>query len=78
MLEFKPLTIEDKDWMSVYYRKKDVSAAQFSFAANYVWRLAYPMAVSEEDGFFFAKVQIKEEYSFLCPIGCLLYTSRCV
>ena len=46
--------------MSVYYRKKDVSAAQFSFAANYVWRLAYPMAVSEEDGFFFAKVQIKE------------------
>lgn len=69
MLEFKPLTIVDKDWMSAYYRKKDVSAAQFSFAANYVWRLAYPMAVSEEDGFFFAKVQIKEGYSFLCPIG---------
>lgn len=69
MLEFKPLTIEDKDWINAYYRKKDVSAAQFSFAANYVWRLAYPMAVCEQDGFFFAKVQIKKGYSFLCPVG---------
>lgn len=69
MLEFKPLTMEDKDWVNAFYQKKDVSAAQFSFAANYVWRMAYPIAVCEEDGFFFSKTQIKDGYSFLCPIG---------
>ena len=69
MLNFNPITLEDRDWISAYYRKKDVSCAVYSFAINYTWRDAYPMEVCQEDGFFFGKTKIKETTSFLCPMG---------
>ncbi len=69
MLKFNLLTLEDKDWITDYYRKKDVSAANFSFASNYIWAVAYPVEVCEDDGFLFLKTKIGEKYSFICPVG---------
>jgi len=69
MLKFNPITLDDKDWITEYYKKRNSGAATYSFAVNYTWNHAYPTEVCEMDNMFFVKTKIGENYSFLCPMG---------
>ena len=49
MLKFNPITLDDKDWITEYYKKRSSGAATYSFAINYTWNHAYPTEVCEKD-----------------------------
>ncbi len=69
MLKFNPITLDDKDWITSYYKKRNSGAATYSFAVNYTWNHAYPTEVCEMDNMLFIKTKIGDNYSFLCPMG---------
>ena len=50
MLQFYPVTLEDREWMTAYYRKKNYMGAQYSFAANFVWQPGYGIEVCRQAG----------------------------
>ena len=66
MLNFRPIAIEDKDWITPYYKMRGCAAAQYTFTANFIWDAGYPVEVCEEDGWFFRRYT---GYSYCCPIG---------
>lgn len=66
MLQFRPIALEDKIWIDRYYRMRDCAAAQYTFAANFIWDAGYPVEVCEDEGYFFMRYR---GYSYRCPIG---------
>lgn len=71
MLDFHPISLQDRDWITAYYQKRDCPAAQYTFAASYIWGTDYQVQVSEEDGYFFMRYLGGENShpSYRCPLG---------
>lgn len=66
MLNFRPISFEDKDWISSYYKQRNCPAAQYTFAATFIWSAGYPVDVCEDDGYFFMRYTGR---TYQCPIG---------
>ena len=71
MLQFHPISLEDKDWITPYYQKRDCPAAQYTFAASYIWSTGYQVDVCEDEGYFFMRYRGGDtEYNgYRCPLG---------
>ncbi|MCI8600395.1 MAG: DUF2156 domain-containing protein [Oscillospiraceae bacterium] len=71
MLDFHPIALEDQDWVSAYYKKRDCPGAQYTFAANFIWRTAYQINVCEDEGYFFMRYSSGETgfSGYRCPLG---------
>ncbi|MBQ4051960.1 MAG: DUF2156 domain-containing protein [Oscillospiraceae bacterium] len=66
MLNFRSVTLSDKDRIEPYYKKRGCAAAQYTFAAGFIWDAGYPLEVCEDDGYLFVRYV---GYSYLCPVG---------
>lgn len=66
MLNFRPITIGDKELVDRYYKMRDCRGAQYTFAANFIWDAGYPVEICENEGCFFLRYT---GYSYRCPIA---------
>lgn len=41
MIAFRPITIDDRDWMSEKLREDDRQGCEYSFANNFIWSVIY-------------------------------------
>lgn len=69
MLSFHAITLQDKGWMSEFYRKADRMDAQYSFAANFIWQDGYRLtACCEQDVFYLRAHPFGGEPSYRLPL----------
>ncbi len=64
MLNFRPVSPSDREWMTAYYQKRDFPGAQYTFASCRIWEKGYDVQVAEQNGFLFIR------YRFTDPLGC--------
>ena len=72
MLSFRPITLNDRDWINAYLRTKNYYNAKYSFAYNWIYAAIYPTFCCEEDGFLYLKYFFNGLSSppvYLCPVG---------
>lgn len=71
MLDFHAITLADKDWMTAYYAKRNCPAAQYTFAASFIWHTGYQVDVCEDEGYFFMRYEGGDAGypGYRCPIG---------
>ncbi len=69
MIDFKPITLSDQDWIKALLKKSDFNGAEYSFGNNFVWRDIYHIEVAEYNGFYLARSGIGENRSYLYPAG---------
>ena len=50
MIEFRPITIDDRDWMSEKLREDNRQGCEYSFANNFIWSVIYKVEVAEVCG----------------------------
>lgn len=67
-IEWKQITIEDKQWMMPYYRYEQSSSCEVSFANNYLWAPFYDVEYALVEGMlvFLSK---KDGYSVSVPMA---------
>ena len=68
MLEFRDITIEDKDWMQPLYEASGYGAADYNFTLTYMWREALNFKVAKVEGFMVQKSMGDAPY-YLYPVG---------
>lgn len=66
MLEFKEISLEDKDLLNQYLLKNPYGNCDFSFANIYIWRKTYQTRYAIVDGFL---VLLSRLTNFLMPLG---------
>lgn len=66
MLEFKEITLEDKDLLNQYLLKNPYGNCDFSFANIFIWRKTYQTRYAVVDGFLVILSRLK---NFLMPLG---------
>lgn len=69
MIEFKPISLEDQDWMTKKFQEADLRGCEYSFVNNFIWRKSYYAKVALIDNCLVIKsgAQGKECVSY--PIG---------
>ena len=69
MLSFHAITLQDKDWMSEFYRRADHMGAQYSFAANFIWQDGYGITVCRDGDAFYLRAQPSDgQVSYRLPL----------
>ncbi|MFA9465869.1 MAG: DUF2156 domain-containing protein [Velocimicrobium sp.] len=56
MIEFRNMTVEDKDWMNEMIKESDLRGCEYSFGNLFIWRKV-------------SKVKVAQVENFLCVIG---------
>ncbi len=69
MLEFKPVSIEDKTKIEKYLNIKPYRGSDGSFANLFLWQHLYHTEFCIEEGFLFVKGGIGGQLGFMCPFG---------
>lgn len=67
-LEFKEITLDDKEWIDRCLRESDFRGSEYSFANNYLWRKAYHLRVAEYKGMYIQRTG-EENRRFAFPAG---------
>jgi len=73
MLNFKPVTIEDKEAITAYTRSSNFLNCDFAFANMCSWRFLYNSEYTIEDGFLFIRfclgMSTHLRHAYMFPIG---------
>lgn len=69
MIAFRPITIDDRDWMSEKLREDDRQGCEYSFANNFIWSVIYKVEVAEVCGCCVIKFDAEGEDCYAFPIG---------
>ncbi|MDR0768980.1 MAG: phosphatidylglycerol lysyltransferase domain-containing protein [Dysgonamonadaceae bacterium] len=69
MLDFKPVTIEDKDRIQYFFDKTDFRNCDFSFANIFCWQNSFRTLYAVQDGFLFFFFKAYEQWAYLFPVG---------
>lgn len=51
MIEFKEVTLQDREWMNQCFKEADLKGCEYCFAGCFIWRNAYNTKVAFVDGF---------------------------
>ncbi len=68
MLNFRKITLEDKDWVEAYFAKSDFRGAEYNFSHLYIWSRVYPMEIAEYAGYITVYAKFDRE-TYLYPAG---------
>ena len=49
-MEFKKLSLDDREWLSKAFKEDDGNACEFTFANNFMWRNVYDVMVAKSHG----------------------------
>ena len=69
MIAFRPITIDDRDWMSEKLREDNRQGCEYSFANNFIWSVIYKVEVAEVCGCCVIKFDAEGEDCYAFPIG---------
>jgi hypothetical protein len=70
MLDFKPVTIDDKALIESFFDKSSFRNCDFSFSNIFSWKHLYNTTYAIEDGFLYVRFQAKEGLpGYLFPLG---------
>ncbi|MDD6303752.1 MAG: phosphatidylglycerol lysyltransferase domain-containing protein, partial [Lachnospiraceae bacterium] len=69
MITFRPITIDDRDWMSEKLREDNRQGCEYSFANNFIWSVIYKVEVAEVCGCCIVKYDAEGEDCYAFPIG---------
>lgn len=70
MIDFKPITLEDKQWIQPLLNYSDYNSTEYSFTFSYLWREIFGYQVARINDYFILKA-VREGYpcSYLFPAG---------
>lgn len=71
MLEFKNITIDDKEIIERYTKQHNYFLCDYCFTDIFIWRYNYSTKYCIKDGFLFLKIKSREEKKemYLAPLG---------
>ncbi len=69
MLDFKPITIDDKEIIESFTKKKNYFMCSFSFVDLFIWAEHYKIQFCIKDGFLFIKIAKSDGSIYTPPIG---------
>jgi hypothetical protein len=70
MLNFKPVTIDDREAIQPFFDKADYGNCDFSFSNIFSWKHLYNTTFTIEDGFLYVRFQAREDLpGYLFPLG---------
>jgi hypothetical protein len=69
MLNFKPITIKDKEAITAYTRSSSYLNCDFAFSNMCSWRFLYDSEFAVDEDFLFIRFYIKQYRVYMCPIG---------
>ncbi len=68
-MEFREISINDKEWLTQKFREDDKRSCEFCFANNYLWRKVYPLEITEVCGCAVERYIIYDDIYYAFPIG---------
>lgn len=69
-MDFKRITLEDKDWISVYLQESGYRGCEFSFSTMMMWKDAYQTEVADYKGTLCYRCKTgKNHYVYAFPAG---------
>lgn len=72
MIDFKEITLQDREWIQPILNQCDFNSCEYSFGNNFIWKNAYNVKVANVDGFYVEMSSGEEgsgRVSFLYPAG---------
>jgi hypothetical protein len=66
---FHPISLEDQVWMKEKLQKEHFNACEYSFASNFIWRVAYDVEVAQIAGCGFIRYRGEEGCQYSFPFG---------
>lgn len=69
MLNFRPVTIDDRESLQIFFDKADFRNCDFSFSNIFCWQNAYNTTFAIEDNFLFFHFKSQDHPAYLFPIG---------
>ena len=69
MLQFSPISLDDREWVINRLREDDRQACDYSFANNYLWRDVSRLELAKEQGCFMIRYQGRDGRCYTPPIG---------
>lgn len=69
MLDFKPVTIEDKEVIQKFFDKVNFGNCDFSFANIFCWQNSYNTSFAVEGDFLFFHFKTQGCWGYLFPVG---------
>lgn len=70
MIEFKKITLNDKEWMTQKLKEDNRQGCEFTFANNYIWRSIYRVEAAEMHGCCVIKFDAAGDDCYAFPFGC--------
>lgn len=69
-MDFKPITLQDKTWVTKYLKESGYQGCEFSFSTMFLWRDVYRTEVAEIDDTLGYRCRIGEnKYVYAFPAG---------
>jgi Uncharacterized conserved protein len=68
-MQFKPVTIKDKEAITAYTRSGDFLNCDFAFSNMCSWRFLYDSEFAIDEGFLYIRFFIKHHRVYMFPIG---------
>lgn len=68
-MEFKDITLADKEWLSARFREDNKKACEFCFANTYLWKKVYPLKVADTCGCAILKYVFEDDIYYAFPAG---------
>lgn len=68
-MEFRDITMADKEWLSAKFREDNKKACEFCFASTYLWRKVYPLKVAKTCGCVILKYVYGDDIYYAFPVG---------
>ncbi len=69
MIEFKSLTLSDREWVTHRLLEDDRQACEYSFANNFLWSDIYGVTMAKEQGCLIFQFQDEAQSRYTIPIG---------
>lgn len=69
-MNFKPVTLEDKNWINAYLKESNYRGCEFSFSTIMMWKDVYETEVADYKGCFCYRCKIgRGQYVYAFPAG---------
>ena len=69
MIQFKSLSLDDREWFTHRVLEDDRQACEYTFANNYLWSDIYGVEMAREQGCLILRFQNDDNYCYTIPVG---------
>ncbi len=69
MIDFRPLTLKDKDLVRQYTYNSQRRNCDLSFSNLFSWRFLYDTEIAEKEDFLFFRFKYEGEINYMFPVG---------